>query len=58
MQLGLKLGAADAGSIQQLKALDRVKAKAHKSLVQEALAAENVQPDSRLRAALPQQGNC
>ncbi|MNI06379.1 hypothetical protein D3C73_593580 [compost metagenome] len=57
MQLGLKLGAADAGSIQKLKTLDRIKAKTHKRLIQEALAAENLQLDSRFGAAPPQQGN-
>ncbi|MNL73196.1 hypothetical protein D3C87_1986280 [compost metagenome] len=57
MQLGLKLGAADAGGIQKLKALDRIKAKTHKRLIQEALAAENLQLDSRFGAAPPQQRN-
>ncbi|MNN67620.1 hypothetical protein D3C81_1832620 [compost metagenome] len=57
MQRRLQLRAADPGSIQELKALNRIEAKAHKCLIQEALPAENLQLNARFRAALAQEGN-
>ncbi|MNJ48105.1 hypothetical protein D3C77_432900 [compost metagenome] len=42
------------GSVEQLKALDRIKAKPDKGLVQEALSTVHLKRDAFLRAAAPQ----
>lgn len=52
MQLRLKLGTADTGSIQKLKPFNRVEAKPYECLIEKAFPAENVQFYSRARAAL------